>query len=65
MQTRLERGISCGRAYPGNGLRRKFLDTLETMLREDFARELEERKERLFDEYRDRLNHAYVEKVTG
>ena len=39
---------------------KESLAELEKMLREDFARELEERKKYILEEYRDRLNHSYM-----
>jgi hypothetical protein len=39
-----------------------LLDELEKMLKEDFAKELEERKKYILEEYRDKLNHCYIRK---
>ncbi|MHB1681077.1 MAG: hypothetical protein ACYCTB_11325 [bacterium] len=37
--------------------RKESLIELEKMLKEDFAKELEERKKYILEEFRDRLNH--------
>ena len=39
---------------------KESLDELEKMLKEDFAKELEERKKYILEEYRDKLNHCYI-----
>ena len=40
--------------------RKESLDELEKMLKEDFVKELEERKKYIIEEYRDKLNHCYI-----
>ncbi|MHB1680765.1 MAG: hypothetical protein ACYCTB_09725 [bacterium] len=40
--------------------RKESLIELEKMLKEDFVRELEERKKYILEEFRDRLNHYYM-----
>jgi hypothetical protein len=39
---------------------KESLDELEKMLKEDFVKELEERKKYIIEEYRDKLNHCYI-----
>ena len=39
---------------------KESLDELEKMLKEDFAKELEERKKYIIEEFRDRLNHNNI-----
>ncbi|MHB1664943.1 MAG: hypothetical protein ACYCT7_06750 [bacterium] len=40
--------------------RKESLVELEKMLKEDFARELEERKKYILEEFKDRLNHNNI-----
>jgi hypothetical protein len=40
--------------------RKESLVELEKMLKEDFAKELEEKKKYILEEYRDKLNHCYI-----
>jgi hypothetical protein len=39
---------------------KESLDELEKMLKEDFTKELEERKKYIIEEFRDRLNHNNI-----
>ncbi|MHB1694332.1 MAG: hypothetical protein ACYCUW_10715 [bacterium] len=40
--------------------RKESLVELEKMLKEDFTREIGERKKYILEEYRDRLDHCYM-----
>lgn len=56
------KGIGLRKAYQGQCKRKRVFKNLETILKEDFARELDERKKFILDELRDKLEGACLSK---